>query len=152
MRASVPILALALAACGSAQAEPRNAQATRHEASVEVSPPPAPAPPERQGTIERARLDRVLAGGLGRFLQHVRTEPHLEDGRFVGFRLTEMDEELFGGVDLSPGDTLISVNGRSIERPEQALQVWNGLRVASELTVEYLRQGERHQLRYEIAD
>ena len=106
----------------------------------------------REGTIARADLDVVLAQGIGRFLQRVTTEPHLDAGRFVGFRFTEMHSEIFTGIDLRPGDTLLSVNGHSIERPEEAMQIWSALRVASELTVEYLREGERRQLRFAIAE
>lgn len=154
MRVSIsslcPLLSLAiLAACGSTAEQPRTAQRAHIEAAQATPPPQAPV---RNGTIARAELEEVLAGGLGRFLQHVTTEPHLDGGQFVGFRLRELDEQLFGGVDLAPGDTLLSVNGNPIERPEQALAVWNGLRVASELTIEYLREGERRQVRFEIAD
>lgn len=118
-------------------------------ATAEVSPP---EPPRREGAIDRAALDQVLAGGLGRFLQSVSTEPHLEAGRFVGFRVTSLAAPYFEGVDLREGDTLVSVNGLPIERPEQALQAWEGLRVASELTLEVLRTGERRQLRFVIED
>ena len=149
MRALLILSCLALAACGST---PERAQTAREAAAEPVEPARPPPTPVRNGTIARAELDQVLAGGIGRFLQHVTTEPHLEEGRFVGFRLRELDEQLFGGVDLSVGDTLVSVNGSPIERPEQALSVWNGLRVASELTIEYLREGERRQVRFEIAD
>ncbi len=145
-----PILAVGLLACGGSAEQTRHAQTPIAEASPAPDAPP-PAPPRREGTIARAELDAVLAEGLGRFLSHVVTEPHLDQGRFVGFRLREVDA-LFEGVDLAAGDTLLSINGAPIERPEQALSVWNGLRVASELTIEYLRAGERRQLRFEIAD
>lgn len=149
MRRSPLLLAsVLLLACGGAT---RPAEEPRAEASVAVEPE-APRPLEREGTIERAELDAVLAGGFGLFLQRVTTEPHLDAGRFVGFRLTELRTEIFEGVDLRPGDTLLSVNGLPIERPEEALMAWNALRVASELTLEVLREGERRQLRFAIAD
>jgi len=148
MRARTLLLTLLLAGCGAAS---NGAEEPTAEASVNAAEEPPP-PVQREGTIARARLDDVLARGIGRFLQHVETEPHLDEGRFVGFRVTELRSEIFEGVDLQPGDTLLSVNGLPIERPEEAMQVWNALRVASELTVEYLREGERHQLRFAIAD
>ncbi len=49
-------------------------------------------------------------------------------------------------------DTVVAVNARPIERPEQALQTWNELRVASAIVVDYLRDGEPRQLRFEILD
>ncbi|MEZ4338645.1 MAG: hypothetical protein R3B82_18665 [Sandaracinaceae bacterium] len=139
---------LVLVGCGGA-ATP---EAREPAAEASVTTPAPTAPPRSEGTIARAELDQVLAGGIGRFLQRFETEPHLDDGRFVGFRFTAIHSELFQGVDLQPGDTILSVNGMRIERPEEALQVWNALRVASELTVEFLREGERHQLRFAIAE
>lgn len=150
VRGIVPFTVVLLLACGGPTSPP-----TRHandEAGDAPPGPPAPPPPAREGTIVRGELDAVLAGGLGRFLSTVRTEPHLDEGRFVGFRLTELRSPLFEGVDIQAGDTLLSVNGMSIERPEEAMQVWNGLRVASELTLEVMREGETRQLRFGIED
>ena len=111
---------------------------------------PPPAPPRAEGAIHRAELESVLEAGLGQFLGHVVTEPHLEEGRFVGHRLLELRAPFFEGVDLRPGDTLVRVNGGPIERPEQALEAFEGLRVASELTLDLLRDGEPRQLRFRI--
>jgi S1-C subfamily serine protease len=116
--------------------------------------PPAPEPTRPSNTIVRSELDAVLEAGLGRFLQGVETQPHVVDGRFVGFRLVSFypDEERLSSVDLGPGDVVTRVNGQPIERPDQALSVWNGLRVASELWIEYLRGDEERELRYAIED
>jgi hypothetical protein len=151
MRArGIPFAFVLLLACGGPETTP-----PRH-ANNEVEPPPdtlpGPSALAREGTIARGELDAVLAGGLGRFLSNVLTEPHLEEGRFVGFRLTELRSPFFEGVDLRAGDTLLSVNGLPIERPEEAMQVWSGLRVASELTLEVMREGETRQLRFGIED
>lgn len=146
----IPFAVVFLLACGGPEAAGPQHAGTQTEAPENV--PPAPPPLVREGTIARGELDAVLAGGLGRFLSSVLTEPHLDEGRFVGFRLTELRSPLFEGVDLRAGDTLLSVNGMSIERPEEAMQVWNGLRVASELTLEVMRDGETRQLRFGIED
>ena len=112
------------------------------------------APRVSEGQIARSELTPILEGGFGYFLQHVDTEPRLEGGRFVGFRLRSLyrGDPRFAAVDLTAGDTVTRVNGQSIERPEQALAVWNGLRVASELVVDYLRDDEPRQLRFAIVD
>jgi type II secretory pathway component PulC len=135
-----------LLACGAAAPPPER---PRVERRVEPRPPVVNSP----GTIQRAALDDVLSRGPGAFLAKVSVEPNLVEGRFVGFRVTELhDETLFGAVDLQPGDTILSVNGQAIERPEQAFEVWSALRVASELTVDVLRDGAPRQLRYPIVD
>ena len=128
--------------------------------------PPAPAPePESataepvarsdgDGRIRRTELEPILDAGLGRFLQGVETEPALESGRFVGFRVLSLypNDERVSGAGIAPGDVIVRVNGQPIERPEQALRVWNGLRVASHLWIEYRRGDEERELRFEIVE
>ena len=106
------------------------------------------------GTIDRDQLVATLDGGLGRFLQGVETEPRMDNGRFVGFRLRSFypGDARFADIDLHSGDTIVRVNGQSVERPEQAIRVWNSLRVASELWIEYLREDEPRELRLAIQD
>ena len=146
----VSLVVIPLLACGGAQSTDTS------PAPVAAAPeePVAPPPPAVRGAIARADLEIVLDAGLGRFLQGVGTEPHLDDGQFVGFRLTRLypADPRFENIDLRPGDTVLRVNGQSIERPEQALQVWHGLRVASELMIAYLRDGEPRELRFAIVD
>lgn len=153
LRSTVPALAalvLALtslaAGCGGSAPPPERPRAQRR---LDPRPPVVASP----GTIRRADLDGVLVAGLGAFLSRVAVEPDLQEGRFVGFRLTELrDQELFASVDLLPGDTVVAVNGQPIERPEQAFEAWTSLRVASELTVDVLRAGAPRRLRYPIVD
>ncbi len=96
----------------------------------------------------------MLERGLGRFLQGVETEPFRENGRFVGFRLVTFypDDPGLSSLDLHAGDVVLRVNGQPIERPEQASRVWDSLRVASELVVEYRRGDEPRELRFTIVD
>jgi len=150
----VPVAFVILAACGGSVTE------TEEPTPVaEAEPEPAPIEyesPVVSGTIERAQLVPVIDAGLGRFLQGVDTEPDLREGNFVGFTIRRLypQDERFATLDLQPGDTVTRINGEPIERPEQALRVWEGLRVSSQLLVEYLRDGEEdpRTLRFAIVD
>ena len=138
-----------VSACGSSAASP--AIAPRSE------PTPAPSvtePPPTQGRIDRGVLLGVLDAGLGRFLQGVATEAVLDEGEFHGFRILSLypDDQRFRDLDLGPGDLITSINGQSIERPEEALAVWESLRVVSALMITYERDGVERELRFEIAD
>ena len=140
-----------LVACGASTPPAQAASGT-----VPPAEPAAPtyASPVTSGAIARDELIPVLDAGLGRFLQGVETEPHMESGDFVGFRILHLypDDARFARLELQPGDTVTRVNGQSIERPEHAIEVWSSLRVASQLLVEYLHDGERRELRFEIVD
>jgi hypothetical protein len=113
-----------------------------------------PYPRVSTGVISRDELLPVLDGGLGRFLQNVETEPAYHRGAFVGFRIVSLfpGEPAFASLDLRPGDTVTRINGKSIERPEQAVAVWEELRTASDLVVDYRRDGERLALHFAIVD
>ncbi|MGB8329753.1 MAG: hypothetical protein WCE62_06470 [Polyangiales bacterium] len=106
------------------------------------------------GVISRHELVPVLDEGLGRFLQNVETEPDFHKGAFVGFRIVSLfpGDPTFASLDLRPGDTVTRINGKPIERPEQAAAVWENLRTASDLVVDYQRNGEKHALQFTIVD
>lgn len=107
-----------------------------------------------RGVIARADLIPVLDAGLGRYLQNIETEPAFHQGAFVGFRILRLfpGEPDYASLDLRPGDTVTRVNGRPIERPEQAAAVWEALRGASNLVVHYRRGDEEHALHFRIVD
>lgn len=159
----VPTLLLSLAlsvpsvGCGGGAASsgtPASANApVGGDADRSAAPTPT-GPRSATGSIERDELIPVLDAGLGRFLGGVSTEPNLEDGRFTGWRIVHLypEDPRFATVDLLPGDIVTEVNGQAIERPEQAFAVWNGLRVAEELHVAFVRDGEARELRFRIAD
>ena len=138
------VLPLLVLGCGSA---PRPAPV------VAEAPPPPPPVVRETGLIHRAALDEVLDAGLGRFLGRIEVSPVMEGSTFVAYELTTLrDEALFEGVDLQPGDRLVSINGQTIERPDDAFAVWSGLRVASELAVVVSRAGETRELRFAIVE
>ena len=144
---------LLTSACAGHAPEPAAFPATS-PALAEAPPQVTYTSPVVQGEIPRDALVGVLELGLGSFLRGVATEPHLVDGEFVGFRLVALypDDARFAQLDLQPGDVVTRINGQRIERPEQAFEIWSGLRVSSELLVEYLKEGEPRRLRFAIVD
>jgi len=104
--------------------------------------------------IRRSAVQAVLTDGPGAFLQSVAVDDHAVflAGKFHGFRITALRGESWAGIDLRPGDVVTRVNGFSIEHPEQAAEAFYSLRVASELRVEYERDGEPRELRFGIVE
>ena len=134
------------------------------------APPPPAAPHSAAGTlapagraaasalpanaIARSAVDAVLSAGPGAFLQSVSIDEHpvFLGGKFHGFRIAALQGDAWKGVDLRPGDVVTHVNGFSVEHPEEAAEAFYSLRVASELRVEYERDGEPRELRFGIVD
>lgn len=133
-----------------------------------ATPPPAPSaamakrpPPSAAeaavptNVLRRAAVHEAIAKGLGAFLQHVSVDdnPVFFGGKFHGFRIASLNDASFWrGVDLKPGDVVTRVNGFPIERPEQAVEAFRSLDVASELRVDYEREGVPRELRFTISD
>jgi hypothetical protein len=104
------------------------------------------------GTVPRDSLVKVLDRGVARFLQQIDTRPLKARGRFVGWKLLAFfpGDERFADCAVKAGDTVLRVNGRSIERPESFKSVWDSLYTARELKVLLLRAGRVYELHYAI--
>jgi type II secretory pathway component PulC len=161
MKGVMVFIVVVLVGCGAAQkGEPKaskplidESEYTSEEAVPEATAPmeetTSPLPP---GAILRADLQAVLAAGPAALLQQVVTEPVRENGKFVGFRIAKFARSAPTVIDLRPGDVILTVNGRKIERPENYFQVFEELQVASELRFKLLRDNEITTLRYPIVD
>jgi S1-C subfamily serine protease len=127
-------------------AAPAVSGAPAASSSAAVAAPPAGSP-----RIARRDLLAVLSPGMGAFLRTVEVEPAMAGGKFHGWRIVRVARGAKVG-ELAPGDVITSVNGRSVERPEQALEVWQSLALANELRVAYERGGTRREAAYAIVD
>lgn len=146
-----PALLSAAVGCGGA-APPAAAPAQAKPAATTAS---APAPVEAGPTtsITRSKVRGALKAGLGAFLQNVVIDgPVFLAGKFHGFRIGKIASKDFAGVDLKAGDVVTRVNGFTVERPETAFEAFQSLEVASELRVDYERDGEPRSLRFAIVD
>lgn len=138
---SVLLLTLGGGGCGG---NPQRAEAPLISVEEERAKAQRPRGPRQ---LERAEVERALEAGLGSFLQHVFVEPSLQGGKFQGFRIVELrPPAAWEGVDLRVGDVVTRINGKPIERPEQAHAVFLGLKEADRLVVSYLRDGEPSEL------
>lgn len=103
--------------------------------------------------LSRSEVNEVVDAGLGRFLQEVRLEKSLDDGRFRGFRIVQFrNPEKWRGSGLMPGDVIVAINDMPIERPEQAYAAFASLKTADQLEVTYLRDGTEMRLSLPIVE
>jgi hypothetical protein len=128
------------------------AQNASPEAPAPAPPPPAPIRGARTGTIPRASLMATLDAGPGMFLRGFEVTRQLSGGQFSGWRLVQFfpGEERFRSLDLHPGDVLLTVNDRTLARPEHLQALWEELRGADAIVVRLERDGAPFELRFDI--
>ena len=122
---------------------------------------PAPAPPSctafvRPGVLRRSALQRTSRGTLGAWLHDgpVLVDPLMEKKRFRGWIIRTLypNDPCYQLVDLRPGDVVLKVNGKSIERPEAADEVFRSVGSSPALEVDFLREGAPMKLTFQIAE
>jgi len=131
---------------------------TRAPAAVTEAPPP-PAPTctsfARPGVLRRSLVTRTVDARLGSWLAGgVVVDPFMQKGRFRGWIIRGLypNDPCYREIDLRPGDVVSRVNGKSIERPEQANEVFESLRSAPALVVEFSRAGAPMKLTFQIVE
>jgi S1-C subfamily serine protease len=152
----VRLLAILLLA-GCATAAPAPAPLEEPPPTAEAPPPPPPPAPActafaRPGVLKRSVVSKAVDGGLGRWLGNVDVDPARQDGRFRGWIIRRLVDPCFAEVDLRPGDVVTRINGRSVERPGDANDVFVGLRTAPALVVDYTRGGAPQKLTLPIEE
>jgi len=153
----VSLLVVAASGCGSAQTDRSDSvdstasdtatEPEEKQAIVEAEETPASLQP---GTISRSDLDEVLVEGPGGVLGRALTEPVFKSGKFLGFRITAFPRGEPTAIDLRVGDVILKVNGSSVERPENYYDIFQELKVATELRFELRRDGVEQTLVYPI--
>jgi type II secretory pathway component PulC len=133
--------------------EPPPAVATAPSAP---SPPPPPTCTAfaRPGVLRRSAINQALNASLGRWLAGVEVEAAVQKGRFRGWTVRSLHsgDPCYRDVDVRTGDVVVRVNGKSIERPEQANEVFQSLRTAPALEVELVRAGAPVKLTFPIVE
>jgi hypothetical protein len=129
------------------------------ELPAQVAPAPPPAPTctafARPGVLKRSLVTRAVDAGLGRWLAGgVQVDSSVQKGRFRGWIIRSLypDDPCYREIDLRPGDIVLRINDKSVERPEQADEVWKALRGAPALTVDLLRENAPRKLTFPIAE
>jgi type II secretory pathway component PulC len=151
MRSAILVTLFAFAfGCGHSEPPAATADTAKMQPAA-AGPEVREAPPS--ASLKRSEVRAAVKSGMGALLQRVIVDtekPVFRQGKFLGFRITQMPREW--GADLKPGDVVTHVNGFSVERPESAYEALQSLEVASELRVDYERNGEPRSIRYSIVD
>lgn len=109
----------------------------------------------RPGVLRRRAVNETVDAGVGRWLAGgAEVKQKLAKAKFQGWEVVRLypGDPCYRQIDLRPGDVVTQVNGKSIERPEQAFAVFSSLRTDTTLVVDYLRAGQPKRLSLDIAN
>ncbi len=100
--------------------------------------------------VTREYVDQTLENQAD-LMRSSRIVPESENGAIVGVRLFGVTPgSLLGKLGFENGDSLRTVEGYSVARPEQALEAYAKLRNAAQYHVQVVRLGRRVELLYRI--
>ncbi len=76
------------------------------------------------------------------FARKVRTIPHKENGKLVGYKLRARDyEDVLAQYGLQPNDIVTEVNGTALNDPKTSLRALRSLATATEINATIMRDG-----------
>ncbi|HKK02113.1 MAG TPA: type II secretion system protein GspC [Desulfuromonadales bacterium] len=95
--------------------------------------------------VEKARSN------MNELLKQARLEPNIVNGQTNGFVVRMIrPHTLFTMLGLRLGDVIKQVNGVSLDSPEKALQIFQQLREAKNISISLIRNGKPQTFEYEV--
>lgn len=88
---------------------------------------------------------------LSKLGKQARVVPNYKGGRYEGFKLVGVRPgSLYRNLGIRSGDVIKAVNGRAINSPNKALELYEQLKSSSQVEVEIMRRGRPQTLSYSI--
>lgn len=88
---------------------------------------------------------------MGQILTQARALPFMEQGKTVGFRISEIvPGSIYERIGLQNGDVIQRINAMEVDDPAKFFQMYQGLKDERNVTIDVMRGGQRQTLNYEI--
>jgi general secretion pathway protein C len=88
---------------------------------------------------------------MSQILTQARALPYIEQGKTVGFRISEIvPGSIYEKIGLQNGDVIQKVNSQEVDDPAKFFQLYQGLRTERFIAIDLIRGGARQTLNYEI--
>jgi general secretion pathway protein C len=101
----------------------------------------------RQKTNNPQSLQAVVTQNLTRLTDVIRPTPYRVQGQQVGFRVYPgRDRRQFAALGLRPGDIIKDIDGQALSDASQAMQIFQSLGTAEQVTVTIERNGNSETL------
>jgi general secretion pathway protein C len=101
--------------------------------------------PTRQTNTQS--IQTVVAQNVSRLADVIRPTPFFQNGQQQGYRVYPgRDRRKFAALGLRPGDLIKQIDGQSLTDPTQAMQIFQSLGTASQVSVTVERNGTQQTL------
>ena len=88
---------------------------------------------------------------MNQILTQARALPYQEQGKTVGFRISEIvPGSIYEKIGLQNGDVIQRVNAQDVDDPAKFFQLYQGLKTERNIAIDLIRGGQRQTLNYEI--
>jgi len=105
---------------------------------------------ENRWVIPRSTAEQAR-GNLNELLRQARMEPNIVAGRTEGFVVRMIrPKSLLDVLGIQRGDVLMQINGMPLDGPEKALQIFQQLREAKQISIGLTRNGSPMNFEYEV--
>jgi general secretion pathway protein C len=95
----------------------------------------------------------VTAGteNMNQLLTQARALPYVEQGKTVGFRISEIvPGSLYDKIGLQNGDVIQKINSQDVDDPAKFFQMYQNLKEERNVSIDMIRGGQRQTVNYEI--
>jgi general secretion pathway protein C len=88
---------------------------------------------------------------MSQILTQARALPYMQNGKTVGFRITEISPgSIYEKIGLKNGDVIQKVNSQVVDDPAKFFQLYQGLRNEQYIAIDLIRAGAPQTLNFEI--
>lgn len=88
---------------------------------------------------------------VNQLLTQARALPFMEQGKTVGFRISEIvPGSLYEKIGLQNGDVIQKINSQDVDDPAKFFQMYQNLKEERSISIDLMRGGQRQTLNYEI--
>jgi general secretion pathway protein C len=88
---------------------------------------------------------------MSQLLTQARALPYVEQGKTVGFRISEIvPGSLYEKIGLQNGDVIQKINSQDVDDPGKFFQLYQGLKEEKNISIDVMRGGQRQTFTYDI--
>ncbi len=105
--------------------------------------PMRPVTTQREETPATQSIQSVVSQNVARLADVIRPTPYFVNGQQQGYRVYPgRDRRQFAALGLRPGDLIKDIDGQSLTDPTQAMEIFQSLGTASQVSVTVERNGQ----------